>query len=160
MLCNQDAVLDRTFEAVKEACDNLRIVTVGSGMAMESSAIINRTLRLKDGTHQTVRQAHPCPQDEDVESLGPVDPSIGILRFDSEDAKPYAILYTYSCHPLLGVPDKAITANFPGFASKLLRIVPAVRRSSFKAPLATCARSCTRMLRSPWIANGRKATRN
>ena len=120
MLCKQDLVLEKTLEAVKEACNALRRVTAGAGAIDDHSAIINRTLRLKDGSHQTIRQAHPCPPDAEMESLGPIDPYIGILRFDTEDEKPYAILYTYSCHPLLGVPGKAVTANYPGFASKTI----------------------------------------
>ena len=36
------------------------------------------------------------------------------------DGTSLAVVYTFSCHPLLGVPDGSVTANFPGFASQVI----------------------------------------
>ncbi len=82
--------------------------------------MLNRTLRLKNGKGHTIRHANPCPRDDEVESLGPIDPDIGILRFDRADGRPVAVIYNFACHPLLGVPGGALTANFPGFASEVI----------------------------------------
>jgi len=120
MLCENQELLDRTFEAIHQACQNMAEAKVGSGMGYEDRIMINRTLRLKNGLHWTIRQANPCPPDDDVEELGPVDPYIGILRIDSLNGQILAVVYIFSCHPLLGVPDGSVTANFPGFASKII----------------------------------------
>ena len=31
-----------------------------------------------------------------------------------------AVVYNYACHPYTGVPDKGVTAEFPGFASRMI----------------------------------------
>jgi hypothetical protein len=82
--------------------------------------MINRTLRLKNGRGWTIRQTNPCPPDDEVAELGPVDPEIGIIRFDRLDGTPFAVIYNFACHPLIGVPGGAVTANYPGFASKVI----------------------------------------
>jgi len=120
MLCEADEQLERTFDAVSRAVQNMVPVTVGAGVGHEDRFIINRTLRLKDGKGWTIRQANPCPPDEDVVGLGPIDPEIGILRVDQMDGQPLAVVYNFACHPLIGVPGGAVTANFPGFASEVI----------------------------------------
>jgi len=120
LLCEDAEQVDRTFDAVSRALQNMVPVKVGAGVGHEDRFIINRTLRLKNGQGWTIRHANPCPPDEEVEGLGPIDPEIGILRIDRTDGRPLAVVYNYACHPLLGVPGGAITANFPGFASKVI----------------------------------------
>lgn len=120
MLCEDKEQLQKTIEAVSEACNNMVPVYIGSGAGYEDSIMINRTLRLKNGKHWTIRQANPCPPDHEVENLGPVDPQIGILRVDRLDGSSLAVVYTFSCHPLLGLPDGSVTANYPGFASEII----------------------------------------
>lgn len=120
MLCDDEAQLQRTFDAVRQAADSLEPVTVGAGRGYEDRIMINRTLRLRDGSGWTIRHANPCPPDDAVAALGPVDPEIGLLRVDREDGRPLAVVYNFACHPLLGVPGGALTANFPGFASAII----------------------------------------
>ncbi len=120
MLLPEDELLEHSFAAVQDAASQLQPVRAGWGQARESRLAINRTLRLKDGSQWTVRQAYPCPPDDLVDSLGPADDTIGILRLDKADGSPFVILYTFSCHPLLGVPGGLVTANYPGFASQAI----------------------------------------
>lgn len=120
MLCEAEELLDKTFDAVSVACQDMTEVKIGSGLGYEDRIMINRTLRLKNGQHWSIRSANPCPPDNEVESLGPVDPDIGILRIDRLNGQPLAVVYSFSCHALLGVPDGSVTANFPGFASKVI----------------------------------------
>lgn len=120
MLCEHEEQVSRTFEAVREAVESLETVTVGCGTGHEDRFQINRTLRMRDGTGWTIRHANPCPPDEDVAGLGPLDPEIGIIRVDRLDGRPLAVVYNFACHPLLGVPGCAVTANFPGFASDVI----------------------------------------
>lgn len=120
LLCNDDEQIERTFQAVRTARNHMQPVTIGAGTGREDRISMNRTLRLKDGRHWTVRQTNPCPPDEEIDGMGPVDYDIGILRIDRINGKPLAIVYNFACHPLLGVAGGAITADYPGFASKVL----------------------------------------
>lgn len=120
LLCPPDELLERVTDAVASARQSMVPVTVGSGVGYEDRFIINRTLRLKDGTGWTIRHANPCPPDELVQALGPVDPQIGVIRVDRSDGGPLAVVYNFGCHPLLGVPGGFITGNFPAFASEVI----------------------------------------
>ncbi len=120
LICGDAEQVERSFEAVRQALLNMTEVKVGSGFGHEDRIIINRNLKMKDGKHWTVRYAHPCPPDEDVASVGPIDPAIGVLRIDRMDGQPLAVVYNFACHLLIGVPDKGVTANFVGFASKVI----------------------------------------
>ena len=120
LLCDDSEQINRTFDAVKRALQNMAPVKVGVGVGYEDRIMINRTLKLKNGKSWTIRHANPCPPDDEVTGIGTVDPEIGILRIDRLDGRPLAVVYNFACHPLMGVPGGAITANFPGFASKVI----------------------------------------
>lgn len=105
MLCGDDAQLDRAFEAVTQAINNMTPVTIGFGTGHEDTLTFNRTMMMKDGTDYTLRGCTPPPPDELVEALRPVDPQIGILRIDRLDGSPLAIVYNFATHLLLGPPN-------------------------------------------------------
>ena len=120
MLCNDDDQIDRTFDAVSRALRNMTEVKIGTGSGYEDRITMNRTLRLKNGKCWTIRHTNPCPPDEEVASVGAIDPEIGILRIDRMDGHPLAVVYNFACHPLFGDAKGSITANFPGVASKVI----------------------------------------
>ncbi|MDF2720757.1 MAG: hypothetical protein K0Q59_432, partial [Paenibacillus sp.] len=120
LLCSDEEQVSRTFEAVRTALANMTEAKAGSGVGHEDRLTVNRNLKMKDGTHWTVRYAHPCPPDEDVVGIGPIDPAIGVLRVDRLDGRPLAVVYNFASHLLIGVPERGVTANFPGFASKVI----------------------------------------
>jgi len=120
LLCDDAEQVARTFDAVSRAARNMTPVKIGSGVGHEDRITMNRTLRLKDGRDWSIRHSNPCPPDEEVAGVGPVDPEIGILRVDRMDGRPLAVVYNFACHPLFGDPRGAITANFPGVASRVI----------------------------------------
>ncbi len=120
LLCDDGEQVSRVFDAVRRAHESLRPATIGVGRGREDRIAINRTLRLKDGRQWTIRHSNPCPPEDLVESLGPLDPEIGVLRIDDAEGRPLAVLYSYACHPLLGVPGGAVTGNFPAFSSRVI----------------------------------------
>jgi len=120
ILCDDADLLERVFDTVRQAQAERVAVRVGAGRGEEDRIIINRTLRLKDGRAWTIRHSNPCPPDEDVEALGPIDPEIGLLKIDRLDGSTLAVVYNYACHTLIGVPSGAVTANFCGFASEVI----------------------------------------
>ena len=120
LLCSDDEQVERTFDAVQRAVTGMTEVRIGAGAGHEDRITINRDLRLKNGREWTIRHSHPCPPDEDVSGLGPIDPEIGVLRIDRLDGRPLAVVYNFACHPLFGDARGAITADFPGVASHLI----------------------------------------
>jgi len=51
----------------------------------------------------------------------PIDPSVSVLRVDTADGKPLAILGNYACHAVvLGDDNLLISGDWPGSASRLL----------------------------------------
>ncbi|MBU0715789.1 MAG: hypothetical protein KJ964_10580 [Verrucomicrobia bacterium] len=120
LLCDDASQVNRTFDAVSRALQNMTKVKVGWGRGYEDRITMNRTLMLKNGKSWTIRHTNPCPPDEEVAGVGPIDPEIGILRIDRMDGRPLAVVYNFAGHPLFGDPRGAITANFPGFASKVI----------------------------------------
>jgi hypothetical protein len=95
-------------------------VKVGAGAGHEDRISENRRLKMKDGSEVDMRRAYSMPRDEDVVSGGPIDPQIGMLRLDREDGRPLAVLYTFACHPIMNPPSKGNSADYPGFASKVI----------------------------------------
>lgn len=51
----------------------------------------------------------------------PVDDSVGVIRFDDLEGNPIAILFRYSCHPVVnGAQSPTLSADFPGPARKIV----------------------------------------
>jgi hypothetical protein len=107
-------------KAVKEAIKNMVPVNVGVGKGYEERIMENRRIKLKNGKEWTIRHANPLPPDEEVAGIGPVDPEIGILRLDRKDGRTLAVVYNFACHPYQRVPNRGTTADFPGFASRVI----------------------------------------
>lgn len=106
--------------AVREAAVRLVPVTARAGSGHESRISENRRMLLKDGTQADMRRAYAMPNDETVVSTGPIDPQIGLLRLDHADGSPLAVLYHFACHPIMNPPSKGNSADYPGFASKVI----------------------------------------
>lgn len=114
-LCDDEEQLRRTFTAVQEAVQNLTPVVLGVGATQEERLSINRTIRTKNGRHKS----GPWPDDE-IESLGPVDTEVGVVRIDRLDGTPLAVVYDFSSHILMNSPNDNLSAGFPGVTSGFL----------------------------------------
>jgi hypothetical protein len=113
-------VAERTIAAVKQAYQNRVPVTVGCGAGLEDRIMENRRLKLRDGGEVDVRHRYSLPADKEVVGVGPVDPEIGILRLNKLDGTALAVVYNFACHPIMGTPQGENTADFPGYASKVI----------------------------------------
>ena len=120
MLCDDEQQIERTFDAVRRATQNMDEVKIGSGYGIEDRISMNRTLRLKNGLHWSLRHTNPSPPDDEIAGTGPVDYEIGVLRIDRLDGSPLAVVYNFACHLLFGNTDNSISANLPGYASELI----------------------------------------
>ena len=90
MLCDEETLIAKVLWSFGEAVGNMVDVRIGAGSGYDDTYIINRTLRLKNGLHWSIRQANPCPKDEEIEDLGPIDPRIGILKIEDEKGSPHS----------------------------------------------------------------------
>jgi len=111
---------EKSFQAVDQALKHLVPVTVGYGVGHEDRVSENRRILMKDGRTIDVRHAYSLPADDDIAAVGPIDPSIGVLRLDRPDGRPLAVVYNFACHPIQGVPSGANTADMTGFASQVI----------------------------------------
>ncbi len=107
-------------QAVEEAARRLVPVKASAGTCEERRISENRRLKMKDGSEVDMRRAYAMPRDEDVTSVGPIDPQVGLLRLDRLDGTPLAIVYQFACHPIMNPPHKGSSADYPGFASKVI----------------------------------------
>lgn len=120
MLCDDDEQVKRVFDAVSRAASAMVPARIGAGAGREDRITMNRTLRLRNGKHWTIRHANPTPPNSEVESVGPHDPRIGIIRIDRLDGTPLAVLFNFATHLLFAETSGAITRNYPGIASDLI----------------------------------------
>lgn len=111
---------EKTFEAVKRAASKLIPVRAGAGVGSETRVSENRRLKLKSGHEADVRHAYSLPPDDEVVGVGTIDPQIGVLRLDALDGKPFAVVWNFACHPIMGVHGDGNTADVSGFASKVI----------------------------------------
>jgi len=114
-LCSDEEQLQRAFQAVEQALQSMTPVAVGSGSICDNRLTVNRTCRQKNGLHSCGRLP-----DEEVESLGPVDTEIGVIRIDRLDGSSLAVVYNFAAHILYSSPNDNISAGFPGIASDFL----------------------------------------
>jgi hypothetical protein len=110
----------RTFQAVREATENMVPVRIGVGRGHEDRIMENRRLKLKNGREADVRHAYSLPPDEEIAEVGPIDPEIGVLRLDRLDGGILAVVYNFAMHPIQGVPNGGNTADVTGFASQVI----------------------------------------
>ena len=107
----------RTIAAIKQAAANMAPVKVGVGVGREDRISENRRIKLKNGREADSRHAYSLPPDEEIESVGPIDPEIGVLRVDRLDGTPLAVVFNFACHPIQGVPSRGNTADMSGLAA-------------------------------------------
>ncbi|MDP2898579.1 MAG: neutral/alkaline non-lysosomal ceramidase N-terminal domain-containing protein [bacterium] len=103
-------VEERILEAVKKAKEETFPAFI---TAAEGNVTIgyNRLKRERDGTATTYfENPWRIP-------LGPVDPTVGVIRIDDESGKTRAVIICYACHPVvLGPRNTKISADYPGVA--------------------------------------------
>lgn len=120
LLCSDAEQIERAVRAVRQAVAGMVPVRAGAASATQDKLTFNRTLMMKDGTDYTIRGCNPLPPDDEVEALRPIDPEVGVLRFDRLDGSPMALVYNFGSHLLIGSPFSNISADFPGTTSGFL----------------------------------------
>ncbi|MBL9117803.1 MAG: hypothetical protein JNJ83_22535 [Verrucomicrobiaceae bacterium] len=107
-------------KAITTAASQLTPLKAGTGTGNEDRISENRRMTLKDGSQVDMRRAYSMPPDDQVASVGPIDPEIGLLKLERTDGTPFAVVYQFACHPIMNPPSKGNSADYPGFASKAI----------------------------------------
>ena len=104
--------VEGALEAIRRAHEALAPAWVGAASGLEARPAYNRRFVLRDGTAVT----HPKPSDMPniLHVEGPIDPELGVVCFNSESARPAALLLHYTCHPVHGYPLRYVIGGWPG----------------------------------------------
>jgi neutral ceramidase len=98
----------QTIKAIQAAANSLTPVQVGTGWGQIFIGF-NRRYVQTDGTAQMFWRNEPK-----MSSTFPVDPTVGVIRFDRPNGTPLAILVNYACHPVTFGPDNlSYSADYP-----------------------------------------------
>lgn len=108
----ETAALSKIAEAVDSACRHLVPVRVGAGYGIAYVGY-NRLQTKLDGTGKFIGR------DPTQIVSSPIDPTVAILRVDTEDGQPLAILVNYACHPVVfGAENLRYSADFPAAVAR------------------------------------------
>jgi len=108
----ETAALEKIAKAIEEA--RLRAVEARLGTGYGVAYIGYNRIRVNPDGKVTMFWTNPTR-----EPTAPVDPTVSVLRVDTADGKPLAILVNYACHPVVFGPDNLqYSADFPGVMVK------------------------------------------
>ncbi len=104
--------LERIARAIEEAHHHAEPARLGAGYGTAYIGYNRRRVN-PDGTVTMFwRNSQRLP-------TAPVDPTVAVLRVDTAEGKPLAILVNYACHPVTFGPDNLqFSADFPGVMTK------------------------------------------
>ncbi len=104
----ETADLDKIAHAISEACGKLADARLGTGRGV--AYIGHNRLRVNPDGSVTWFERNPT-----MVPTAPVDPTVSVLRVDTADGKPLAVLVNYACHAVVFGPDNLqYSADFPG----------------------------------------------
>ena len=108
----ETAALEKIAKAIDEATNHTVEARLGTGRGIAYIAY-NRIRVNPDGTVTMFWR------NETRVPTAPVDPTVSVLRVDTAEGKPLAILVNYSCHPVVfGADNLQYSADFPGVMTR------------------------------------------
>jgi neutral ceramidase len=108
----ETAALDKIAQAVADAHQHAFEARLGTGYGVAYIGH-NRHRANRDGT-VTWFEHNPTQI-----PTAPVDPTVAVLRVDTADGRPLAVLVNYACHPVVFGPDNTqYSADYPGVMTK------------------------------------------
>jgi hypothetical protein len=117
MQAYRNALPGSIAEAVVQANQSLTAARVWAGRGHEDSLSFNRRFLMKDGS---ARMNPGKMNSEIVRPLGPIDPDVAVVYFDTPDSAPLATLVNFALH-LDTVGGKAVSADYPFTLARILR---------------------------------------
>jgi hypothetical protein len=109
-------LVEKLVEAIRAAKNNARPAKLSAGVGQESRLSFNRRFHMKDGT---VRFNPGALNPDIIRPAGPIDPDVGLLRFDS-GGKTSAVLTVFAMH-LDTTGGTEYSGDYPSFLSDALQ---------------------------------------
>ena len=104
--------LGKIATAIDEAARNLADARMGTGRG--SAYIGYNRIRVNSDGKVSMLWRNPTRV-----PTAPVDPTVSVVRVDTSDGRPLAILVNYACHPVVfGADQLHYSADFPGVVAK------------------------------------------
>lgn len=101
--------IPRVAAAIQSAARSMVPVRIGNGWG-QAYLGFNRRYLTPDGSLEMFWR-----NETKISTTFPVDPTVGVIRFDNVDGSPLAILVHYSCHPVvLGPENLDYSPDYPG----------------------------------------------
>jgi neutral ceramidase len=124
----ESAALENIEKAIAEAQQRAVEVRLGTGYGVAYIGYNRRRVN-PDGT-VTMFWSNPTQV-----PTSPVDPTVSVLRIDTAEGKPLAVLVNYACHAVVfGADNLEYSADFPGVTAQTVE--SEVEQSSGTRPLA------------------------
>lgn len=109
------ALPEKIAEAVRNAERDLQPARAWTASVEERDSSFNRRFLMKDGT---VRM-NPGRGGNAVRAMGPIDPEVAVVYFDSPDGRPLATHVNFALHVAIA-GGSAVSADYPGVMAKAL----------------------------------------
>jgi len=111
---------DQIIKAVGESQTHLFPAHIAAGHKTFPQLGFNRLIIREDGHSRESWFSDDQYTSENPERIpfGPVDPEVGVIRIDNEKGQPKVILMNYACHADIVCFNYAVSADYPGVASR------------------------------------------
>lgn len=111
---------DQILKAITEASTHLFGAHITAGRSTFPQLGFNRLIVREDGHARESWFSDEQYTSENPERIpfGPVDPEVGVVRIDDDQGQPRVILMNYACHADIVCFNYAISADYPGVASR------------------------------------------
>lgn len=113
-----NAIVDRTADAVVYAYRRFQPFVIGFGRTEEYDVSFNRRWWMKDGV------VHTWPGIMNPDNIRPaagIDPEVGVIRIDTPDGKPIAVLTNFANHLDCAGGGYKYCADYPGELSRQVK---------------------------------------
>ena len=108
------------IQAVETAASNMFPAKISAGHRSFPQLGFNRLVVREDGhTRESwFGDDHYTSENPERIPFGPVDPEVGVIKIDDASGRPRAIVMNYACHADVVCQNYAISADFPGAATR------------------------------------------
>jgi pimeloyl-ACP methyl ester carboxylesterase len=111
---------EQILKAVEAAVNNMFPAKISAGHRSFPQLGFNRLIVREDGhaRESWFSDDHYTSENPERIPFGPVDPEVGVIRIDDMQGEPRAILMNYACHADVVCLNYAISADYPGAATR------------------------------------------
>ena len=111
---------ERIIQAVGAAVDNMFPARIAAGHRSFPQLGFNRLVVRDDGhaRESWFGDDHYTSENPERIPFGPVDPEVGVIKIEDLKGQPRAIVMNYACHADVVCQNYAISADFPGAATR------------------------------------------